>query len=111
MIIRAFAGPNEAVLMHELCFPLYRIYACCEGRRPIYAPMGKDFTFQMDRYVALLKQERPKIAFLTTPHNPSGRLLSEQDIRLVCESADPRPLVVLDEAYIHYSETLGRAHV
>ncbi|MFA7437782.1 histidinol-phosphate transaminase [Castellaniella sp.] len=111
MVIRAFAGPDEAVLMHELCFPLYRIYATCEGRRPIYAPMGKDFTFEMDRYIALMQRERPRIAFLTTPHNPSGRLLPEADIRRVCESADPRTLVVLDEAYIHYSETPGSAHL
>lgn len=111
MVIRAFAAPDEAVLMHELCFPLYRIYASVEGRRPIYAPMGKDFTFEMDRYIELLKKERPKIAFLTTPHNPSGRLLDEADVRRVCESADPRTLVVLDEAYIHYSETAGGMHL
>ncbi|MFA5662911.1 histidinol-phosphate transaminase [Castellaniella sp.] len=111
MVIRAFAGPDEAVLMHELCFPLYRIYTACEGRRPIYAPMGKDFTFEMDAYVALLQRERPRIAFLTTPHNPSGRLLPDTDIRRVCESADPRTLVVLDEAYIHYSETPGSLHL
>ncbi len=110
MVIRAFAAPGEAVLMHELCFPLYRIYAACEGRRPLYAPMGKDFAFEMDRYVELLKQ-RPKIAFLTTPHNPSGRLLEERDIRRVCEAAPPETLVVLDEAYIHYSETEGGMHL
>src|SRR5699024_1905321 len=111
MVIRAFAGPDEAVLMHELCFPLYRIYTACEGRRAIYAPMGKDFTFEMDEYISLMQRERPKIAFLTTPHNPSGRLLSEKDIRRVCEAADPATLVVLDEAYIHYSETEGGMHL
>lgn len=110
MVIRAFARPDEAVLMHELCFPLYRIYAVCEGRRPIYAPMGKDFEFEMDQYIELLKQN-PKIAFLTTPHNPSGRLLEEKDIRRVCEAAHEDTLVVLDEAYIHYSETEGGMHL
>ena len=111
MVIRAFAGPDEAVLMHELCFPLYRIYAACEGRRHIYAPMGKDFAFEIDQYIELLKQHKPKIAFLTTPHNPSGRLLEEQDIRRVCDAAPAQTLVVLDEAYIHYSETEGSMHL
>jgi len=106
MVIRAFAKPDEAALMHELCFPLYRIYSACEGRRAIYAPMGKDFTFEIEQYVELLKQ-KPKIAFLTTPHNPSGRLLEERDIRRVCDAAHEDTLVVLDEAYIHYSETEG----
>lgn len=110
MVIRAFAAPDESVLMHELCFPLYRIYSHCEGRRPMYAPMGKDFSFEMDQYISLLAK-RPKIAFLTTPHNPSGRLLQEKDIRRVCEAAHEDTLVVLDEAYIHYSETDGGMHL
>jgi histidinol-phosphate aminotransferase len=110
MVIRAFAGPDDAVLMHDPCFPLYRIYSNCEGRRPIFAPMGKDFDPLMDQYVALLAQA-PKIAFLTSPHNPCGRLLSEADIRAVCEAAHEDTLVVLDEAYIHYSETEGGMHL
>ena len=110
MVIRAFAKPDEPILMHELCFPLYRIYANCEGRRPIYAPMGTDFDMQMDQYVELLKQ-KPKIAFITSPHNPSGRLVDEMDVRRVCESAHESTLVVLDEAYIHYSETEGGMHL
>ncbi|MCL1483738.1 MULTISPECIES: histidinol-phosphate transaminase [unclassified Marinobacter] len=110
MVIRAFAAPDEAVLMHKPCFPLYRIYSNCEGRRPIYAPMGSDFEFEMDQYIELLKQ-RPKIAFLTSPHNPSGRLVDEATVRRVCEAADEATLVVLDEAYIHYSETEGGMHL
>ncbi|WP_459615818.1 histidinol-phosphate transaminase [Bordetella sp. 2513F-2] len=110
MVIRAFAGPDDTVLMHKPCFPLYRIYSNCEGRRPLYAPMGPDFEFLMDEYLKLLA-ERPRIAFLTSPHNPCGRLLEEADIRRVCEAADEATLVVLDEAYIHYSETEGGMHL
>jgi histidinol-phosphate aminotransferase len=72
--------------------------------------MGRDFDPVMDEYVAALR-ERPKIAFLTTPHNPSGRLIEEADIRRVCESAHEDTLVVLDEAYIHYSQTEGSMHL
>jgi histidinol-phosphate aminotransferase len=39
-LIRAFARPDEAVLMHKPCFPLYRIYANCEGRKPIFCGHG-----------------------------------------------------------------------
>ncbi len=111
MVIRAFAGPDDSVLMHDPCFPLYRIYSHCEGRRPLYAPMGPDFTFEMDQYLDLLKEKKPRIAFLTSPHNPCGRLMPEADIRRVCEQAPPNTLVVLDEAYIHYSETEGGMHL
>lgn len=110
LVIRAFAGPGEPVLMHAPCFPLYRIFATMEARRPVYVPMGRDFDPVMDQYLEALS-ERPRIAFLTSPHNPSGRLVSEADVRRVCEAAHEDTLVVLDEAYIHYSETEGHVHL
>jgi histidinol-phosphate aminotransferase len=104
MLIRAFARPDDAVLMHSPCFPLYRIYANCEGRKPIFVNMGADFDPVMDQYIDALQTHRPKIAFLTNPHNPSGRMVSEADVVRVCEAAPPETLVALDEAYVHYTE-------
>lgn len=104
MVIRAFAKPDEPVLMHAPCFPLYRIYSHAEGRRPVYVPMGKDFDPQIELYLDTLKKTNPKIAFITNPHNPSGQMLPEADVRRVLEAANEDTLVVLDEAYVHYSE-------
>ena len=105
MVIRAFARPDEPVLMHDPCFPVYRIYAHCEGRRPVFAPTGKDFDPLVEQYIEALKKANPRIAFVTNPHNPSGRLIEEADVRRICEAADEETLIVLDEAYVHYSET------
>jgi len=104
MVIRAFAAPDDPVLMHYPCFPLYRIYANAEGRKPVYVPMGKDFDPQIDLYLDILKRAAPKIAFITNPHNPSGQMTPEADVRRVLEAAADHTLVVLDEAYVHYSE-------
>lgn len=106
MVIRAFAAPGDAILMHNPCFPIYRIYAACEGRRAILSPMGKDFDPLLDEFVARLA-DNPRIAFITNPHNPSGVFLEEHQVRRICETASKDTLVVLDEAYIHYTETDG----
>ncbi len=105
MVIRAFAGPDEPVLMHHPCFPVYRIYSNCDGRRPIFTPTGKDFDPLVEQYIETMKKVKPRIAFITNPHNPSGRLIGEADVRRICDAASEETLVVLDEAYIHYSET------
>ncbi len=106
MVIRAFAAPGEAILMHDPCFPIYRIYSVCEGREALLTPMGQDFDPLLDDYVKRL-EEKPRIAFITNPHNPSGVFLHEAQVRRICEASDQQTLVVLDEAYIHYSETDG----
>jgi len=110
MVIRAFAGPGEPILMHEPCFPIYHIYANCEGRTPVFVKMGQDFDPEIDQYITALKT-KPRIAFVANPHNPSGRFIDEVDIRRICEAASKETLVVLDEAYIHYTETEGGIHL
>jgi histidinol-phosphate aminotransferase len=106
-VIRAFAHQGDPVLMYEPCFPIYHMFAENEGRVPVYVPMGQDFDFVIESYVRTLKEVVPKIAFLTNPHSPSGRFMEARDIRAVCEAAGEKTLVVLDEAYIHFTQTDG----
>ena len=48
-----------------------------------------------------MAQHKPKIVFLTSPNNPDGSMLSTEELLEVL--ALP-VLVVLDEAYIEFSE-------
>ena len=107
LIIRAFAKAGEKIQMYEPCFPIYHIFAENEARVPVYVKMGPDFDLVTNRYIETLKSAKPKVAFITNPHSPSGKLTAESDIRRVCEAAGPDTLVVLDEAYIHFTETPG----
>jgi histidinol-phosphate aminotransferase len=110
MVIRAFAGPDDPVLMHQPCFPIYRIYCNNEGRRPVFSKMGADFDPRTDEYIENLRQA-PRIAFVTNPHNPSGRMIPEDALRSICDAAPPTTLLVFDEAYIHYTQTEGGIHL
>ncbi|TCT01707.1 pyridoxal phosphate-dependent aminotransferase [Aquabacter spiritensis] len=109
-ILRAFAGVGEKVLMYKPCFPIYHLFAENEGRVPVFVEMGEGFDFRIDDYVAAVKAPDIRIAFLTNPHSPSGRLMSDADIRKVCAAAGDT-IVVLDEAYIHFTETQGGFHL
>ena len=106
-LIRTYAGAGDPILMYEPCFPIYHMFAENEGRVPVYVPMGPDFAFVIDAYIAKLKEVKPKIAFLTNPHSPSGRLMEEKDIRAICDAASDDTLIVMDEAYIHFTQTVG----
>ncbi|MGA0598445.1 pyridoxal phosphate-dependent aminotransferase [Enterovirga sp. CN4-39] len=107
LVIRAFSRPGDPILMYEPCFPIYHIFAENEGRVPVYVRMGQDFDLVVDQYIARLNETKPKIAFITNPHSPSGKLMAEADIRRICEAAGDGTLIVLDEAYIHFTETPG----
>jgi histidinol-phosphate aminotransferase len=107
-IVRIFSAPGDKLLMFAPAFPIYHITAVNEGRDPLFVGMGDELDFRMDEFVAQIPNAR--IVFLTNPHSPTSRLMSEAQIRRVCEAARDQ-LVVLDEAYIHFTETPGGMHL
>jgi histidinol-phosphate aminotransferase len=108
-IIRVFSGQGDRVAMFVPAFPIYHMTAENEGRVPVYVRMTDDLDFDWDAYLAAISPD-VRIAFLTNPHSPTGRLIPEARIREVCTKARDR-LVVLDEAYIHFSGTEGGIHL
>jgi histidinol-phosphate aminotransferase len=108
-IIRAFSRAGDKVLMFVPAFPIYHMAAEHEERVPVFISMGDELEFKWDEYLKAITPE-VKIVFLTNPHSPTGRLIAEREIRRVCEASENQ-LVVLDEAYIHFSKTNGGMHL
>ncbi|MFT4987924.1 MAG: histidinol-phosphate aminotransferase [Acidimicrobiales bacterium] len=112
LIIRAFCEPGGKILMPGPCFPLYHLFAEAEGRVPVLAHQATDratMALDIDAYIEAIDADT-RIVFITNPHSPSGTWMTESDVRRVIEAA-PQALVVLDEAYVHYSETPGYVHL
>jgi histidinol-phosphate aminotransferase len=105
LLIRAFCGKGEKVLMFTPAFPIYHMAAEAEGRVPVYVQLDENMDFRWSEYLRAITPE-VRIVFLTNPHSPTGRLLPLERIREVCRAAK-KQLVVLDEAYIHFSKTNG----
>ncbi len=112
LIIRAFSEPGEKILMPGPCFPIYHLFAEAEGRNPLLAFSATDrgsMALDVDAYIEAITPDI-RIVFITNPHSPSGTWMSEQDVRRIIEAA-PHALVVLDEAYVHYSGGPGYIHL
>jgi histidinol-phosphate aminotransferase len=112
LIIRAFCEPGGKILMPGPCFPLYHLFAEAEGRIPVLAHQATDrasMSVDVDAYIETIEPDT-HIVFITNPHSPSGTWMTEADVRRIIEAA-PGALVVLDEAYVHYSETPGYIHL
>jgi histidinol-phosphate aminotransferase len=103
-LIRAFAEPGGKVQMPRPCFPIYHLFAEAEGRRAVMVDTV-DMALDVDAYAAAIEPDT-RLVFVTAPHSPSGTGLEEAQVRRIVEAA-PHALVVLDEAYVHYSGTEG----
>lgn len=89
-------GQPEQVLVLPTFEP-YVINGTALGARTIAIPSGPDFAFPLDGVLAAISPAT-RLVLVNTPHNPSGRPVSEADIRAVIGSA-PHAVVFIDEAY------------
>ncbi|RAY14461.1 succinyldiaminopimelate transaminase [Actinomadura craniellae] len=84
------AGPGDKIAFPELAYPTYDVGARLAGAEPV----------AVDGLLAL-GPDTPKIVWINSPSNPTGKVLPREHLRKVVEWARARgALVVSDECYI-----------
>lgn len=96
----AFLDPGDEVLLFEPFYDAYLADALLAGARPrcvtLHAPDFRIDEEELRRAVT----PRTRMIVLNNPHNPTGRVFSAGELRLVAEVAEEHNLLVLsDEVY------------
>lgn len=92
--LMAVIGPGDEVLVVEPCYDLYPAAVELAGGRVVRAASVDAFTD--------LVGPRTRAVILNSPGNPSGQMLSREDLREVGELAERYNLTVIsDEVYEH----------
>ena len=107
LLIRSFcrAGRDNIVLTPPT-FDMYRLYAEIHGTGTVNVPLDtdKDFAIDCDALLAGCTADS-KLIFLCSPNNPTGRLVPRSTILALLESRRNQSIVVVDEAYIEFSDS------
>mgnify|MGYP001463398153 CR=1 FL=1 len=69
----------------------------------IKAPMTKGYKHDLDAMAAAITPKTTMIA-ITNPNNPTGTLLTTEEIEAFVKKVPENVIVVIDEAYIHFAE-------
>lgn len=101
-LITTFGGP---VLYPVPTFSMYGIISKALGETTLPVPLNRDFDIDLDKTLSIMKREKPKLIFLSSPNNPTGNCFSAGKILKILDSA--RGLVVVDEAYQPFSSARG----
>ena len=104
----ALLEPGDEVLYPNPGFPIYESMIRFLGAVPVPLPLMEERGFALD--LDLLRDrlsERTRLLILNSPHNPTGGVLSRQDVEAIADMVRDRDLMVLsDEIYsrIYYDE-------
>jgi methionine aminotransferase len=108
--LQALAGPGDEVILLDPAYDSYAVAVRLAGARPVHVPLRRpDFAVDWDR-VAAAMGPRTRAICVNSPHNPSGAVLSADDLdALAAVLRDRDVYVVADEVYEHMVYD-GRAH-
>lgn len=101
LLFRVFCEPRADNII--ICPPTYGMYEVSaevndvEIRR---VPLTDDFELDVDGILGAV-DSRTKIIFICSPNNPTGNVMRRDDVITLLASFDG--LVLVDEAYIHFS--------
>lgn len=98
----AIIDPGDEVIIFEPFYENYGPDAIVSGAKPVYVPLIEpDFTFDPDALRSAFS-DKTKAIIINTPHNPSGKVFTREELALVSELCNKHDaLVVTDEIYEH----------
>lgn len=109
LLVRAFCRPGtDAVLVTPPVFGMYAVGARLQGARLLEVPLREDendFVVDLDEVARISLAQAAKLVFLCSPGNPAGGVLSADAVLDLATRLSGHALVVVDEAYIEFSDT------
>lgn len=101
-VFLALIDPGDEVIVFEPFYENYGPDAILAGARPTFVPLeAPDWRFDRDRLAAAFTT-RTKAIIVNTPHNPTGRVFTREELSLIAELCVAHDVwAFTDEIYEH----------
>ncbi len=99
--VLSLVEPGDEVLVPDPGFPIYESAVSFAGGRPVPVPLREERSFRLDvADIQARLTDRTRLIILNSPHNPTGSVLTAEDLEAIADLVRGRDLYVLsDEIY------------
>jgi len=103
-LARIFIANGDEALIPIPTFSLYESLVKIAGgvSRYVKRKSGEDFSIPVKDLISACNK-KTKLIFISSPNNPTGNCIPENEIREIIESVDSMAMVVIDEAYAEFA--------
>lgn len=112
--ILALADADDEVVMLEPYYDSYQAVVAMAGARAVAVPLRRDdagrFCLDLDR-LADAVTDRTRVLLLNSPHNPTGTVLSADELAGIARLATERDLIVVTDEVYEYLIYDGAPHL
>ena len=105
LITSAYLSSSDRVIIPQPTYGEYEIACNLVGAKIIKQAAVEKNNFKLNsaETVNLIKKHLPKGVFLCNPNNPTGQYLAKEELKQILSAAKD-VLVILDEAYVAFTE-------
>ena len=105
LLVRVFCRPGQdRVLICPPCFGLYALSARVQGAEVVTVPLQAGQSDWVVDWPALAAAGPARLTFLCSPNNPTGSSCEAIDVLAMAKRLQGEGLLVMDEAYIEFSQ-------
>lgn len=101
-IIQAVAGAGDEVMYAWRSFEAYPIITTIAGATNVAVPLTATGEHDLAAMLTAITP-RTRVIFVCTPNNPTGGIVTQQQITKFLEQVPQEVLVVIDEAYVEFN--------
>jgi histidinol-phosphate aminotransferase len=100
LLCETYLESGDEVIIPTPTFSMYELYAQQTGATVMTVEAAPDFGFPIAAVLSAIT-ERTKLIAIASPNNPTGAVISRNDLVAILEAA-PQTAVLLDEAYFDF---------
>ncbi len=103
--VSVFASPQRSYVTADPGYEAGMFAAQFVNARVVKVPLAKDKDYAHDVRAMLAAAPDAGIFYIANPNNPTGTVTSHADIEYLVANKRKDSVVLIDEAYIHFSDT------
>ena len=102
MVVRGFLSPGDEAIVCPPTYPAYEGLIRKAAAVPIYAERGANFAYDAQAILDAIT-ERTRLIFLCSPNNPTGSILTQDQLERLMTGLPDHVLLISDEVYHHFT--------
>lgn len=100
ILLLALTNPHSPIVICQPTFTVYQLLARGLGRDPYPVTLNEDLTYNVKQLAGRLKDLKNPLLILSSPNNPTGNSLSEDQLRYLLDKY--QGFLIFDQAYVEF---------